>query len=175
MGLRETALAAGKGRAKEDFLEVYDRWVTPIYKYFISHVGDTALAEDLTSQLFLKAWQAYPRFEGRASVSSWLFRIAHNLAMDHFRAAARDQKYLRQQINAQQSSAAASRHEDLAAVQALLAKLDFQDGEALRLRYLNAMSYAEIGSVLGKSEGAAKKQVYRLLKMLQAQLGGDHD
>lgn len=79
---------------KPDFLEVYARWVSPIYRYFRSHVGEDPLAEDLTSQLFLKAYQAWPRFEPKRSLAAWLFRIAHNLAMDHYRAARRSRNYL---------------------------------------------------------------------------------
>src|SRR5512141_2095430 len=63
-----------------------------IYSYLHMSVGNRHDAEDLTTQTFLKMLEAIGRFRWRsAPFSAWLFRIAHNLAMDHFRAARRTQ------------------------------------------------------------------------------------
>lgn len=160
---------------RPDFLEVYDRWVAPIYKYFLSRVGEEALAEDLTSQLFLKAYQAYPGFEQRGSVAAWLFTIARNLAMDHFRASQRKNLYLDQEFRQLQTDQdTVKNRESLILLQTALMELDSQDQELILLRYLNQLSFAEIGSIIGVSEQAAKKRVYRLLSQLRSRMGAEN-
>ena len=65
---------------------LYDQNFAAIYNYFRHRVGDAMLAEDLTSQLFLKMVHALPEFRlGEAPFRSWLFGIARNLVADHFR------------------------------------------------------------------------------------------
>ena len=161
---------------KPDFLEVYARWVSPIYRYFRSHVGEDPLAEDLTSQLFLKAYQAWPRFEPKRSLAAWLFRIAHNLAMDHYRAARRSRNYLEQAAQNQAFTTDPAPDTDaLLLLRTAMDGLNHQDQELLRLRYLNQLSFAELGQVLGFSEQAAKKKTYRLLQALRQRMGGKDD
>src|SRR6476660_9693675 len=72
-----------RGALEELYLEHFDR----IYGYLHMTVGNRHDAEDLTTQTFLKMLESIGRFRwGTAPFSAWLFRIAHNLAMDHFRA-----------------------------------------------------------------------------------------
>jgi len=61
------------------FGALYDRYQPEILRYLVNHVRDLATAEDLTQHVFLKAWQAIPRYEQRnVPFKSWLYRMAHN-------------------------------------------------------------------------------------------------
>src|SRR5947199_5342189 len=82
-GLVERAQAGDRDALEELYLIHFDR----IYSYLHIAVGNRQDAEDLTTQTFLRMLESIGRFRwGRAPFSAWLFRIAHNLAMDHFRA-----------------------------------------------------------------------------------------
>src|ERR687891_1490703 len=86
--LVERAQAGERDALEELYLLHFDR----IYSYLHVTVGNRHDAEDLTTQTFLKMLEAIRRFRfGAAPFSAWLFRIAHNLAMDHFRATRRVQ------------------------------------------------------------------------------------
>src|SRR3712207_3664199 len=80
--LVERAQAGDREALEQLYLLHFDR----IYSYLHMSVGNRHDAEDLTTQTFLKMLESIPRFRWRsAPFSAWLFRIAHNLAMDHFR------------------------------------------------------------------------------------------
>src|ERR1700712_1606922 len=82
-GLVERAQAGDRAALEELYLIHFDR----IYSYLHVSVGNRHDAEDLTTQTFLKMLEAIGKFRWQAApFSAWLFRIAHNLAMDHFRA-----------------------------------------------------------------------------------------
>ena len=79
----DLALAAQKDPVI--FQVIYDRWAVRIYQYFYFHTSDPARSEDLTSQLFLYALQALPRYQNRGHFAAWLFAIARNLSKEYFR------------------------------------------------------------------------------------------
>ncbi len=73
-------------RDVDAFAELYNDNVNRIYRYIYYRVGNGAEAEDLCEQVFLKAWEAIPRFEWRGyPFSAWLYRLAHNVIVDHYR------------------------------------------------------------------------------------------
>ena len=79
--------------AKPPFEELYRDYVGRIYAYLRSQLGSAIDAEDVTSQVFVKAYEAYARYEPRhATPSAWLFQIARNAALDHHRRAGRRQR-----------------------------------------------------------------------------------
>src|SRR5215211_9510256 len=68
------------------FAELYNAYVDRIYKYIYYKVGNPADAEDLCEQVFLKAWEAIGRYKWCGyPFSSWLYKLAHNLVVDHYR------------------------------------------------------------------------------------------
>src|SRR5690348_344851 len=71
---------------QEAFAELYNTYVDKIYKYVFYKVGSATEAEDLCEQVFLKAWEANGRYRWYGyPFSSWLYKLAHNLFVDHYR------------------------------------------------------------------------------------------
>lgn len=70
------------------FEEVFATYEKPIYHYVLKMVEDESAAEDLTQEVFLKVHKGLARFEGRSKLSTWIYRIATNTCLDHFRTAA---------------------------------------------------------------------------------------
>ncbi|MEE9262194.1 MAG: sigma-70 family RNA polymerase sigma factor, partial [Dehalococcoidia bacterium] len=82
------ALLVGRAVRREvvAFEQLYSLFIDRIYRYFLYRVGDGHRAEDLTSAVFLKAWHSIDRYQERGvPFGAWLYRIAHNVAVDHFR------------------------------------------------------------------------------------------
>ena len=70
----------------EAFGDLYAEYLDAIYRYVLLRVGDEASAEDLTEEVFVRAWEALPRYKAhKYPFSSWLYRIAHNLVVDAYR------------------------------------------------------------------------------------------
>src|SRR6476646_1649151 len=73
-------------RDQEAFAQLYDRHVVRIYRHIYYMVNDSNIAEDLTAQTFLKAWEAIDRYKERgAPIVAWLLRISHNLTVSYLR------------------------------------------------------------------------------------------
>jgi RNA polymerase sigma-70 factor, ECF subfamily len=153
------------------FEDLYRDYLGRIYAYVRAQVGSAADAEDVTSQVFMNAYQAYARFETRNSTpAAWLFRIARNATLDHFRAGNRRER-LRRTIERepQAEEDPAGRAEERIQYRALLARvaeLPERQRDAISLRH-SGLSFDEVGSLIGCSEDAAKMLYHRALKALR--------
>ena len=153
------------------FEDVYREYLGRIYAYVRAQVGTSADAEDITAQVFMNAYQAYARFEARNTTpSAWLFRIARNATLDHFRAHGRRER-LRRTIEHQPMAEEdpAGEAEDHIRYHALLhqvAQLPERQRDAISLRH-SGLSFDEVGRLMGCSEDAAKMLYHRALKALR--------
>jgi len=153
------------------FEEIYRDFLGRIYAYVRSQVGSAADAEDITAQVFMNAYQAYGRFEARNTTpAAWLFRIARNATLDHFRSRGRRER-LRRTIEQQPVAEAdpAGQAEERIQYRALLAqvaKLPERQRDAISLRH-SGLSFDEVGHMMGCSEDAAKMLYHRGLKALK--------
>jgi RNA polymerase sigma-70 factor (ECF subfamily) len=153
------------------FEDLYRDYLGRIYAYVRAQVGSAADAEDVTSQVFMNAYQAYARFETRNSTpAAWLFRIARNATLDHFRASNRRDR-LRRTIERQPQAEEdpAGQAEERIQYRALLvqvAELPERQRDAISLRH-SGLSFDEVGTLLGCSEDAAKMLYHRALKALR--------
>jgi RNA polymerase sigma-70 factor, ECF subfamily len=172
--VRELVARAQQGdrdALEELYLLHFDR----IYSYLHVSVGNRHDAEDLTTQTFLKMLESIKRFRWQsAPFSAWLFRIAHNLAMDHFRAARRWQpeeevpephgeEELSAEVQALKSIGRQSMLE-------LIEDLSQEQQQVLTLKFVFNFPNAEVATILGKSEGAIKSLQHRALVSLQKQI-----
>jgi RNA polymerase sigma-70 factor (ECF subfamily) len=169
--LVERAQNGEREALEELYLLHFDR----IYSYLHMSVGNRHDAEDLTTQTFLKMLEAIGRFRWQsAPFSAWLFRIAHNLAMDHFRAARRTQP--EDEVPEPPGSEEASAEEEAMhsigrqSMLELIEKLSAEQQQVLTLKFVFNFPNAEVATILGKTEGAIKSLQHRALVSLQKQL-----
>jgi RNA polymerase sigma-70 factor (ECF subfamily) len=169
--LVERAQQGDRAALEELYLAHFDR----IYSYLHLSVGNRHDAEDLTNQTFVKMLESIERFQWRTvPISAWLFRIAHNLAMDHFRAGRRWQPA--EEPPEPRDSAARSAEE--AALHSIGRKsmlemiedLSPDQQQVLTLKFVFGFANAEVAAILGKTEGAVKSLQHRALRSLQRQL-----
>jgi RNA polymerase sigma-70 factor, ECF subfamily len=153
------------------FEDLYRDYLGRIYAFVRAQVGSSSDAEDITAQVFMNAYQAYARFEARNTTpAAWLFRIARNATLDHFRAQGRRDR-LRRTIERQPVAEddPAGQAEDRIQYRALLARvaqLPERQREAISLRH-SGLSFDEVGRLIGCSEDAAKMLYHRALKALK--------
>ena len=154
------------------FGRLYDRYVQPIYRYIFSRVGSVHEAEDITSQTFMTAYEALPRYRERGYFSAWLFRIAQSKMNDHFRRSRREVGLEAAERIIQREDALGTliQDEELTRLRSVIKKLSIEEQELIRLRYVADLPFAEIAGVLGKREDAVKKTLYRLIERLKGQM-----
>jgi RNA polymerase sigma-70 factor, ECF subfamily len=169
--LVERAQKGDRGALEELYLIHFDR----IYSYLHVSVGNRHDAEDLTTQTFLKMLEAIGRFRFQsAPFSAWLFRIAHNLAMDHFRAARRWQpeEEVPEQPGEEEPSAEAQALQSIGrqSMLELIDDLSPEQQQVLTLKFVFNFPNADVATILGKTEGAVKSLQHRALVSLQKQI-----
>jgi RNA polymerase sigma-70 factor, ECF subfamily len=169
--LVERAQKGDRSALEELYLIHFDR----IYSYLHVSVGNRHDAEDLTTQTFLKMLESIGRFRWQsAPFSAWLFRIAHNLAMDHFRARKRVQpeEEVPEPIGSEEPSAELEAMQSIGrqSMLELIDKLSPEQQQVLTLKFVFNFPNADVAKILDKTEGAIKSLQHRALASLQKQL-----
>jgi RNA polymerase sigma-70 factor, ECF subfamily len=159
---------------EELYLLHFDR----IYSYLHMSVGNRHDAEDLTTQTFMKMLESIKRFKWQsAPFSAWLFRIAHNLAMDHFRANRRWQpeEEVPEPEGESEPSAEAVAMQVIGrqSMLELIENLSTEQQQVLTLKFVFNLPNAEVATILDKTEGAIKSLQHRALVSLQKQIPGN--
>ncbi|MBN1580507.1 MAG: RNA polymerase sigma factor [Anaerolineae bacterium] len=168
--------------------ELYDRHHTLILRYLWSRTGDLDLAEDLSGEVFERMITGLPRYRSTGTpFKAWLYRIAHNLAVDHIRKASRYNQVPLDQVDSslQQGHSLMPIYQapmpekqieaQLTAerVQNALQKLDPLQQNVVILRFLVGFSLQEVAVTLGKSVPAIKSLQHRGLSALRTALQED--
>jgi RNA polymerase sigma-70 factor (ECF subfamily) len=180
---RLCALRAGNGD-RAAFGRLYERYVDRIYRYIYFKVGVRADTEDLTSQTFLKAWDAVGDFEWRNHpFGAWLFRIAHNLVVDYHRsrrpAVALDDAGPQLEHKASHDDV----RPELAFAQLVtgervrhaIDRLTEEQQQVLALRFFEGLSTGEVADIMGKRRGAIRGLQFRALGALREMLYREQD
>jgi len=153
------------------FETLYQRYRGPLYRYFLRHLGDTAATNDLYQGCWEKVIGARKRYRASAPFKAWLFRIAHNHLVDHYRAQ-RPQDPLVEKTAADmadddpaEAATATERRERLLAA---VAKLPAEQREVLLLRLEGGLDLDEIGKITGAGFETAKSRLrYATRKLKQ--------
>ncbi len=157
--------------------ELYDRYAGKIYNYIFYRVGDPDLAEDLTASVFIKVLDALKSSKGwQSSFSGWLYRIAHNAVVDHFRRQEQEKVLpLDEQIVAafDDPVAAAERALSAEAIRAALNTLTEEQQQVVIYKFIEGLSNLQVAEIMGKTEGAIKSLQYRALAALRRHLEGN--
>lgn len=158
----------------EAFGDLYIACLDRVYRYVFYRVGDARLAEDLTEITFLRAWEARRRYKpGKVPVLGWLYRIAHNAVIDHFRSAHPDAE-LSPALPASGGDieAGIAEREEMHDVAMALRGLDEVCQEVLSLRFIAGLSHAEVAQLLGRSEEAVRVIQFRAVRRLRELMRG---
>ncbi len=149
---------------------IYERYASDIYRYIYFRVNDHELARDLQSDVFVRMLEGIERYEDRGwSISSWLYRIAHDRMIDVLRRRERlpmvsldlwgdqieDPRENDIEISAQRSG-----------LERALSQINPVQAQVLRLRYIYDLSIAETARQMGRSEGSIKSLQYRAQQSL---------
>lgn len=169
---QSTDLVLKSSRNSRHFGDLYLLHVERIFAYTYSWVRNAAEAEDITSQTFLKAFESLHTLRNKEQFSAWLITIARNLVLDHYRKSASltdiDLEVL--PTSEKDPLSLVLQNDEITNLSEALYALPQEELELLRLRFVAQLTFAEIASLLNKSEGAVKKQTYRLLALLQQKM-----
>ncbi len=163
-------LAAGDRDALE---RLYARYGRPLFSYLVDLVGDRGLAEEIVQDTFVAAWRGGAAFEGRSSVSTWLFGIARRQARDRQRGVRPETMpldELRDESEEPRPDAEVLAAADRADLVAALDRLPVHHREPLVLAFAHGLSGPEIASVLGIPEGTVKSRLHAARAALRAHL-----
>lgn len=166
------ASVAGDGKA---FETLYQCYLDAIYRYIFFRIGDEIQAEDLTEEVFVRAWEALPSYQHRNyPFSSWLYRIAHNLIIDFYRRKKPvpiTNGLMRTQTDTRESlDHMVSRKQEAQLLAEAVQQLSELEQQVVLLRFVEGLSHKEIASMVGKSQTACRVILHRALKALRSSL-----
>ena len=166
-------------RAKREpgaFGELYERYVLQIYRFVYSRVRDQTAAEDVTSEVFMKALKSITRYQDTGKpFSAWLYQIAVNSVADRYRAARPvedldDQRDLA--IKGPALEDLAAQRDELRRIWAVVETLPAQQRMAMVLKFQEDMKIEDIAVAMGKTPGAVKLLIHRGVSKVRGTLGG---
>lgn len=157
------------------FGALYNRYLVSVYRYLFSRVGNAVDAEDLTSQVFLTAFERFRQYRGGGKFAAWLFTIARNKTFDYFRTHRREIPLDGESDTLPIDKDSYISLGESSAILELIAGFPAEERELLELRFAAEMPYREIGQMLHRSEGSVKKQIYRLLERIETELKKRHE
>ena len=173
--IEQLVLQVQKGDQKA-FADLYDIFIDPIYRYVYYRVKSVEV-EDIVENVFLKVWEHIKKYKRskKASFSAWIFRISHNLVVDHYRTSKdketdelsfdiQDYKRDHNPIRVTEDAI------DKRILRVALMKLKSSYREIIVHKFINDFSNAEIAEILNKSEGSLRILQHRALKALKAEL-----
>lgn len=171
--IQSAAIACSRGQL-EQFGSLYDAFLDPIYRFVYYRTGHKQTAEDITSEVFMKALSSIRGYKPeRAGFSTWLYTIARNTVIDHSRAI-RPTQGLEEALEVTSTDNpfrdSANRIE-LEHVLEQLKAFSVRQQDIVLMRIWDGMSHREIAQVLGLSEANVKMQYSRTLKALQQKVG----
>ena len=159
--------------AAANFAELYEQFLPKVYRYISYRISDVPTAEDLTSSVFEKALSKFKTYsQQKAQFSTWIFTIARNTLIDHYRArGSRPTVTLEDPaaLSVEDATVAAdeSRH-----LNACLAKLSPQEQEIISLKFGAEMTNRQIAATLALSESNVGVILYRSMRKLRDEFGG---
>ena len=164
----------------EAFGRLYTAYVGPLYRYVILRVNDEPTAEDLTAQVFMKAWDKLTTFEpGRAPFLGWLYRIAHNAVVDYYRthkvALPLEEEPIPDPLGPRGLEEQIEQQFQNRQLRNALGQLTDDQQQVLIMRFIGEMDTLEIARQLDKKPGAVRALQMRGLQALAKILAAQGD
>ena len=152
------------------FAILYDAYVDRIYRYIFFRVSDDVAAEDLTSQVFLKAWESLDRYRvSRSPYLALLYTIARNLVIDYYRTKKETvsiDTMVQVRANGPDPDEEVQNRFDVQAIREALQFLTEEQQQVLSLRFIAGMSTEDVARLMNKREGAIRALQMRALQAL---------
>lgn len=166
-----------KRQDPEAFAKLYDEYVKKMYRFVYFKVSSVEEAEDITSEVFLKAWQYISQKEGHEvkNLNAFLYQVARNLVIDHYRHRAHHEMYsldagpeYRYQLSDERQNPATAVSQELATkqIEGYLRRLKDEYREVVVLKHLEGYSTREVAEILGKKTGNIRVLLHRALKAI---------
>ncbi len=159
---------ASKGDAGA-FGQLYDHYVDLVYRHIYYRVYSTHDAEDLTQQVFMKAWKALGKYRKKSAFGAWLMTISRNLLIDHYRSR-KDRDSIDEQFDMESGDPGPEELAEVSADRQRLAiaigRLPDEQRQVVIMKFIDGYEYSEIAGMLGKKEGAIRVIQHRALKKL---------
>jgi RNA polymerase sigma-70 factor (ECF subfamily) len=157
------------------FLEYYNTYFEKVYRYIFFRVGrDKELAEDLTSEIFLKALEKFENFDQKRPFAVWIYRIAHNHLIDHYKKQNLEMMDIEELANELKANSnlvnELERKMNASRVTEVLEELPPLQKEVIMMKYLNDLSNPEIAEILDTNEAHVRVLHHRALKWLKTKL-----
>jgi len=156
------------------FRELVETYKKKMYYFALDMVGDPADAEDVSQEVFLKAFRSFKTFKQDAKLSSWLYRIAYNASIDHLRRRALAPQAVEDTVldasSGGFSDSPSSQNPAQAAENSLLQARIEKALEVFLLRHYNDLMLNEIAETLQISIGSVKSYLFRCIRKLQKEL-----
>jgi RNA polymerase sigma-70 factor, ECF subfamily len=157
--------------SREAFVELFERYRGPIWRFFRRRVADEARSEELAQDVFLAVLQGATRYEPRASFRSYLFAIAFNLLLADRRKAAQQPL---ETLDTDPPAIASADLDTALWVRGALASLDPRDREVLMLREYEQLTYDDIAHVLNLPVNTVRSRLFRARMALKAIFEDQH-
>lgn len=161
------------------FHRLYDEYHQDLFQFLVYLVKNRHLSEDLMHEVYIRVFRAYDRFEGKSSEKTWLFSIAKNVAIDHFRKTAVRKKHSTdffdwetQQLVSKERipEELAQLNEDKIFLYTMLDECTGDQKMVIIMRFFQDLSIAETADVLGWTEGKVKTTQHRAIKSLREKI-----
>ena len=157
----------------EAFGDLYELYLDELYRYVFFRLNHKEDAEDLTEQVFLRAWAGLPGYRGEVPFKSWIYRIARNAVVDHYRARKPDLPLEERTIpadNGDHPYEMALGREEAASLAEAISRLSALHQDVLILRFINGLSTEETARTMERDVGAVRVLQHRALKSLKSYL-----
>lgn len=176
--LTQAGIAALAEKARKQNYEALSKLSTyyypKIYRHMLYKVGNREDAEDLTSEVFVRMVKSLPKQKG--SFNAWLYRIANNLAIDHYRKKSRKKEVSLVEEFGEHAPVQSDETEKILEREDLdkaISALPDDQRQTILLKFMEGYSNKEIADIMGKTVGAVKALQFRALNNLKAALQGE--
>lgn len=165
---------ADREQLEDRLASLYEEYYDKVAAYAYVHIGDRSEAQDIAGEAFLRALKSLGSYRERGTpMQAWLFRIAHNLIVDHLRKAAKRKLVPIESVEVASEVDPArevERHLEMERVTEAMAQLTEEQREVVRLRFFGGLNSREAGMVMGKSPGAVREMQRAAIERLRALL-----
>jgi len=159
---------------RKEFGKIYDKYINRIYRFIFLKVSSEDIAQDLCSETFLRGWESFQGERKIENIQAFLYTIARNLVIDHYREKGRTQVVSAEELAIVDPEPGIDErmafNSDLGQVKAVLANLNEDYQNVIIWHYLDDLPIQEVAKMLDKSEETTRVTLHRALKALKNEL-----